>query len=284
MATDPIPPAGKRLLRRRISERIEAREFVLPGRITERQYTFALQQVAQRVGTLVRQATRDGNLTGSDAARLIEKLNRFSDGLGPWANTVAERMVMDVSRRDFRAWQEHGKAISRNLRVEVSSAPTGVAMGRALAEQAQKITSLPRDAAERLFKLTTEAMFNGTRASEIAKEIMRSGEVTASRAKMLARTGVSSTATALTKARAEFIGSTEFVWRTSRDGAVRSSHRRLEGRVFRWDDPPEVDGFRGLPGEFANCRCFCEPVIPSRVASAISMNSRTFETTTRKEN
>ena len=64
-----------------------------------------------------------------------------------------------------------------------------------------------------------EALPKGVRASEIAKEILKSGDVSLSSAMRLARTGVSSTATALTKARAKHIGSDGYIWRTSKDGS-----------------------------------------------------------------
>lgn len=274
-----LAPNAPTALRTRIiglrQARIEARERFLAGRLTERAYTLALTKIAKRIDELVRGMAPDGILATEDATRLIGKLNRYADALLPWAQSVAGRMVADVARRDAAAWEVHGREIGRALRREINSAPTGLAMRQALAEQIEKITSLPREAAQRLFKLTTEAMPNGTRAAEIAKQILESGDVTASRAAMLARTGVSSTSTALVKARAEFIGSTHFVWRTSRDGAVRFSHRRMEGKVFAWNDPPEIDGFRGLPGEFANCRCFAEPVIPNIVSSSRAVSQIT---------
>lgn len=52
------------------------------------------------------------------------------------------------------------------------------------------------------------------------------------------------------------VHSTErYVWRTRGDGKVRLEHRRNEGRIFRWDDPPDT----GHPGEDYNCRCEAEP-------------------------
>lgn len=51
---------------------------------------------------------------------------------------------------------------------------------------------------------------------------------------------------------------THYVWRTRRDGKVRSSHAEREGQVFSWDDPPEG----GHPGEDYGCRCTAEPYLP----------------------
>jgi SPP1 gp7 family putative phage head morphogenesis protein len=177
-------------------------------------------------------------------------------------------MIQDVSRRDAAAWERHGKMIGESLRREIATAPTGVAMRAALREQAAEITLLPRKAAERLFKLTTEGITNGVRANEIAEQVLASGHVSASEARMLARTGVSTTATALTEARAQHIGSEGYFWRTSRDRAVRPSHRAMEGKFVRWDDPPTLDNYTAHCGQFANCRCFPEVQIPDRLRGA----------------
>lgn len=47
-----------------------------------------------------------------------------------------------------------------------------------------------------------------------------------------------------------------YVWVTRRDDRVRPDHARLDGGIFRWDDPPVVDlrsGRRGHPGQDYNC-------------------------------
>jgi len=58
---------------------------------------------------------------------------------------------------------------------------------------------------------------------------------------------------------------THYVWRTVGDGKVRLAHRRNEGRLFSWDDPPETrhprDGF--------NCRCWAEPYVPGETEFAM---------------
>lgn len=51
-----------------------------------------------------------------------------------------------------------------------------------------------------------------------------------------------------------------YVWRTRRDEKVRLSHRRNDGRIFAWDDPPDT----GHPGEGHNCRCEAVPYVAGR--------------------
>ncbi len=36
----------------------------------------------------------------------------------------------------------------------------------------------------------------------------------------------------------------------------------MEGRFVPWDEPPTLDGMTAHAGEFVNCRCYPEPVIP----------------------
>ena len=62
-------------------------------------------------------------------------------------------------------------------------------------------------------------------------------------------------------------GFTHFKWITNMDGRERPLHRKLNGKVFPFNDPPiiyedEKKGIiqRGLPGETYNCRCSFIPV------------------------
>ncbi|GHU91253.1 hypothetical protein FACS1894202_12370 [Clostridia bacterium] len=58
-------------------------------------------------------------------------------------------------------------------------------------------------------------------------------------------------------------GVSEYVWRTVGDGRVRDSHKHLNNKRFRYDDPPVVDdetGRRANPGEDYQCRCVALPV------------------------
>lgn len=261
MTRDATTPLANRFLNLRKARR-EARERFLAGRKAERFYSRQLQQVARQIGNIVRGMAPEGVIT--DVNRLTDTLNRYGDVLRPWAESVASRMIEDVSRRDATAWEQHARAIGQALKREIETAPTGATMRAMLAERVDEITSLPREAAQRLFRLTTEGITTGTRAVEIRNDILATSHVTLGRAKMLARTGVSTTATALTQARAQHIGSEGYFWRTTKDGAVRRSHRAMEGKFVRWDSPPTLDNYTAHCGQFANCRCFPEPAIPDR--------------------
>lgn len=60
------------------------------------------------------------------------------------------------------------------------------------------------------------------------------------------------------KERSKFAFTARYVWRTAGDSKVRHDHAVRDGRVYEWDNPPEV----GHPGEDYGCRCWADPLVP----------------------
>lgn len=244
-----------------LESRRAAQRRWLQSRKAEVSYAQQLKQVARQIGEIIKGFAPQGTL--EDFFNLRNALARYGELIRPWAHRVSAQMVDEVARRDADAWAEHGKLMGRALAKEIQKAPTGERMRSLMAEQVDLITSLPHSAAERVHKLTLEGITNGVRAKEVSEEIFRTGLVTRSRAMLIARTEVSRTTTVLTQARAEYVGSEMFVWRTAEDADVRPSHRVLNGKIFRWDTPPQSEptGEHALPGAIWNCRCYPEPVL-----------------------
>jgi SPP1 gp7 family putative phage head morphogenesis protein len=241
-------------------EGIDIKSAFIRAKKLERTYASQLRKIAGHVGDIVN-GFNVQDLPGSQLLQAV--LARYAATLTPWAEAVSRRMVTEVAARDERSWFRVSQHMGQTLKREIGTAPTGEAMRNAMASQVKLITSLPTDAGQRVHDLVIAGISEGRRAADVAEEIARTGEVTKSRATLIARTEVSRTATELTKARAEHIGSTHFVWRTAGDSDVRPSHKKLNGQTFRWDEPPECDpGHHALPGGIWNCRCFPEPIIP----------------------
>ena len=242
-------------------DRKRSRNPVKTQRIEQR-YALQLRKVAQHVGTIIAPFT-PGDMS---AVPTIEQLLKaYSDMLKGWATQTASNMLMDVALRDEQAWQTMARELSRGIREEIRNAPTGRVMKQLLADQVDLIQSIPLEAAQRVHRLTLEGLEDSTRFQEIQKAILETESVTASRATLIARTETSRTASVLTQARAEHIGSPGYFWRTSGDGSVRADHKHLNGKFFAWNDPPIADersGTRAHAGQIWNCRCYCEPAIP----------------------
>lgn len=226
----------------------------LKARKVERFYANTLLRLARHIDDIVKAMGTSEQLEGT--------LRRYAETITPWAAAVGEKMVLEVSARDLQDWNEISKEVGRGLQREITSTPVGNIIRERMAEQVTLIKSIPLGAAQRVHELAVQAVVEGRRSTDFVDEIMRIGGASKSRARLIARTEVGRASTEFTKARAAVAGSTHFIWRTVGDSDVRASHRRLDGRMFRWDDPPECDpGIHALPGAVFNCRCIPEPIL-----------------------
>ena len=128
--------------------------------------------------------------------------------------------------------------------------------------QVNLIKSLPRQAALQVHELALGAMTDGQRAAGLVDSIIALGSKTRSRAMLIARTEVGRVSGEMTKARAMTAGSDGYIWRSAEDRDVRPSHKKMNGRFVKWNEPPTLDNLTGHAGCLPNCRCYIEPVIP----------------------
>lgn len=231
-----------------------------PTKRTEQRYARALRNVARFSGQLVMQYVEGALLR--DVPGLQRAVREYALSLVPWARRRAEEMVGAVDTSNARYW----RAQSKSLRLELSESAVGAAARERVREQVALITSLPLQAAERAQALAQEAVTDGTRAAQVAEMLANTTGVTESRAVLIARTEVAKANAAINQARATSIGSDSYIWRTAGDDDVRESHQEVDGLQFRWDAPPDHSDGSGSynPGNFPNCRCYAEPILPTR--------------------
>ena len=249
-------PRTNLLARRKTLERfINARK---KGKV----FTQRLKAVAHQIDNIIRGFAPTGIV--EDVTMLQRALEQYGALIQPWAASVSEQLIAEINQRDEQAWFEMAREIGRSLRTELLSAPMRPTMRQLQQEQIELITSLPREASNRVHNLAIESYTAGTRADVLSQKILETGEVTLSRAKLIARTEIARTAATLNETRARHIGAETFIWRTSHDGDVREEHKELDGKVFRYDEPPVAarNGTRALPGCIWNCRCYADPIIP----------------------
>lgn len=131
------------------------------------------------------------------------------------------------------------------------------------------ITDFTQKEIKRLRQEIIDATYSGKRYDKIVEIIHKSYGVTYGKAKFLARQETSLLVTKLKEVRYTESGIQEYKWGCvagSKNHPVRPAHKRLEGKVFRWDTPPitsEPDEpvRRNNPGQDFNCRCFARPIV-----------------------
>lgn len=202
----------------------------------------------------------------------VQLLSR-PEWLEAWSRQAAERMVTHQAVANARSWREAAReggrgpqiysALARELQGRV-----GVRYRALVEENASLISSLPYELARVATARAAQHERAGGRAASFSGEGRLFATLARSRAQLIARTEIAKANAALTQARAEDLGLEWYVWETSRDARVRLSHRRMQGVLFRFDDPPSPEALVGLrtyghynAGNIFNCRCYAAPLI-----------------------
>lgn len=125
-------------------------------------------------------------------------------------------------------------------------------------QNAQLITSIPSEELLRVSGAVERGLQEGASINTITESIEKSFGITRRRAKTIARDQTAKLNASLTKLRQQELGVDEYEWQTSGDERVRESHRKNDGKIFRWDSPPAATGH---PGTDVNCRCVAIPIL-----------------------
>lgn len=236
----------------------------------ERRYRNALERAADAIDKIV------DSWDGSNVDALAQDIASQSLRIEPWARRTAADMLHGAAMADKRRWQAMSESMSGSMRAMLkkvgNASPTGAEYNRLLDDQVHLIKSMHTDQAERVHEIVREAHLTSIRANDTARIVrelwLKTGtQAGKAKAQLIARTESSRAASSLTQVRAESIGSKGYIWRTIKDTDVRKSHRDLDGAYIPWDSPPTTDNLTGHAGCVPNCRCYPEPVLPTRVTT-----------------
>ncbi len=206
--------------------------------------------------------------------QMLEVIRGFarSPTMDKAARDVAASMVTNLLKDGARGWRQAAKRGSKGRMIHhaLQSEMAGNEAFRAIVSQnAALIRSVPQELAERLTKKMAKGQIQGKRVAELMKEIQREFPyLSATAARRIARTETSKASTAITRVRAETAGLSWYVWCTSEDARVRTSHAKMDGVICSWKDPPspeelvhETSYGHYHAGEIFNCRCYAAPLV-----------------------
>jgi SPP1 gp7 family putative phage head morphogenesis protein len=194
-----------------------------------------------------------------DLNRVIRRMANNSRNLGAAVERVAEEWADDVSQKDKKRLH---RSIKRAIGVDVQSIASekGVRdiLDAKISENVSLIQSLPDEYYKKINVIVNEMTSKKQPAKSIIKELRKVGISTDKRAKLIARDQTQKLNSVLTRTRQENLGINEYEWQTSDDERVRETHKRNNGKVFKWSDPPKETGH---PGDDIQCRCNALPII-----------------------
>ena len=204
----------------------------------------AIQKSFQSMGEELERKTSSFGLRKKleDLANLTRKLS-----IQEWKRTVHETLGLDIMD-DYYLGEFYRQALQEWIDQNVSL-----------------IKSIPQEALSEMHSIVSQGFKTGATLTSIEKEIRNTYHVKRSSAKLLARDQIAKLNGQLTKQQQTDAGVNEYIWSTSGDSRVRETHKKLDGKKFRWDDPPVVTPpgkpvRRCHPGEDYQCRCVALPV------------------------
>lgn len=142
-------------------------------------------------------------------------------------------------------------------------------------QNSQLIKNMTDNEIERVSGMVQRGLQEGSTYDSIAENIEKSFGITRRHAKLIARDQTSKLNGSLTKLRQQELGIQEYRWQTSGDERVRATHRVLDGKICRWDDPTvylneetgkwekrsKIGGTQVHTSQDVNCRCVPIPII-----------------------
>lgn len=199
------------------------------------------------------------------ALKLIDQIQ--TDGLGPLNTAEVAEGIMGDLHRQFKLTAADKLEIPMTMSTQV-------------AEKIKEdyttnlnlyIKKWTDEATVRLRHQVQENAAIGYRARAMESGIMDEYGVSERKARFLARQETSLLVSKYREQSYKEAGVNYYKWSTSGDQRVRPDHKRLNNRIFSWDEPPIVDsatGRRAHPGEDFGCRCVAIPVIMNQIQIA----------------
>lgn len=136
------------------------------------------------------------------------------------------------------------------------------------------IKTIPQQYFSQIETAVDEAVTKGQLSKTLQGKLKDISDGQKNRARLIARDQIGKLTANIEEARQRKSNVKEYIWRTRQDGRVRSfantsgysDHKRLEGQIVKWNDPPQTvfrgkrAGERHHAGTDIQCRCFPQAI------------------------
>ncbi len=253
------------------------------GRISRQYMSLLKESIEEEIPTLKEQIMKERSTYRADGINdvmaLLEKVldkiqKRFTEKTQGYGLRRKLESLANMTRKlTIREWK---KAVDKTLGINIMEDYYmgeffQTALDRWVDENVSLIKTIPADTLGDMRTIVKEGFLNGKSTTGIMKEIQHKYNVEKSHARLLARDQIGKLNASINEAQQRDAGIEEYIWDDCGDGRVRESHKALNGKRFRWDDPPVVDartGRRCHPGQDYQCRCRAKPVFKFGVFNA----------------
>lgn len=187
-----------------------------------------------------------------------------------FASRISNRFVRRVERAQYNRMAEEYKV---RFGIDIAPMVDKTMLEEAIQANINLITSIKTDFISELGDAVRKQLFEGERSTGLIQLIHERGKVTMNRAKFIARDQTAKLNAAIIKDRNEKLGIKTYIWVGANDNRERESHRAMNGKLCRFDDPTvysdddgdtwkkrkSIGGVELHPGEDYQCRCGAAP-------------------------
>ncbi len=199
--------------------------------------------------------------------RMAEKINKKLDAID--SKEIAQKLRVEKVF-DTAAWKLNKNFEKSIENITVAPKLTDYQRKRIAEEYTNNLHLYIQDWTDKeitkLRKAVQVNVMQGIRRDKLAELIQESYGVGINKAKFLARQETNLMTTKLKQTRYQQAGVNSYRWQTvvgSPAHPVRPEHKKLDGTVHTWDNPPIAtkDGQKKNPGQDYNCRCIAVPIV-----------------------
>lgn len=187
-----------------------------------------------------------------------------------FASRISNRFVRRVDTAQYNRMADEYKV---RFGIDITPQVSKEVLDDAIQANINLITSIKTDFISELGDDIRKQLFEGERSTGLIQLIHERGNVTKSRAKFIARDQTAKLNSAIVVNRNEGLGIKTYYWVGAGDSRERESHRVLNGKLCRFDDPAvysdddgvtwkkrkSIGGVELNPGEDYQCRCNFAP-------------------------
>lgn len=183
-----------------------------------------------------------------------------------------EALAARGQKLSIAEWKKAIKAtFGLNLKEDVYSGDVMRQMMQTWTEQnVDLISTIPHDTLGKMKEIIYDGFDKGKPTKDIAREIQMAYGTSKAHAQFIARDQCAKLNGEIQRSQQQSAGVTHYIWSCSKDERVRDCHAELDGKMFDWNNPPEMwyetkagrvyTGRFCHPGEDYQCRCVGRPV------------------------
>lgn len=193
---------------------------------------------------------------------------KFDDLFGFKAKGIAEKVAKSSSKSSASALHISLREIAEGvtLKTDFITDELEEILNATISQNVALIKSIPSEYMTQIQGAVMRSITTGNGNADLVPFLRKYEGVTLRRARLIAHDQTRKAFTNLNRVRLERLGMKKFKWLHSQAGQEpRPLHKNvLNGKTFRFDDPPIIDektGERGLPGQLINCKCQIVPII-----------------------